>query len=244
MHIIMQIYDQLSHRALTLCAAMVMRACATASTTAPLTSIVLTSVVVTSVVVTSTVLGGCAFFTTRTPEPPDTRRSSFQPPTSAQVVIANFQSAIREKNAENYVQCLVSSDGTMASTQRQYQFEPSAEASARFASVFIGWNVSRERQAFLAMNARILPTAQPALNLSDDRFEVLMPDSAVYVADYSLRPNYDASGLPEVFTGRMRLTIAALPNGFWAISRWSDQQIASAGSTSASWSILKAQFAN
>ncbi len=193
---------------------------------------------------TSFTLAGCAFFTTRTPELPDTRRSSFQPPTSAQVVVANFQSAIREKNAENYVQCLLSNDGTMANDNRQYQFEPSAEASARFASVFIGWSIARERQAFLAMNARILPTVQPALNLSDDRFEVLMPDSAVYVADYSLRPNYDVSGVPDVFTGRMRLTISALPNGFWAISRWSDQQIVSAGSTSASWSILKAQFAN
>lgn len=190
-------------------------------------------------------LQGC-IFVTRTPEPPDTRRSSFQPPTSAQIVVTNFQAAIREKNPENYIQCLVSGDsGATALASRRYSFEPSAEASARFAGVFATWNVVRERQAFIALTAKISAQSSPDLTLSNDRFEFLSPDSAVFVSDYRLRPNYTLSGAPTEFGGTLRFTISSFPNGFWAISRWSDQASAQANSqTLPSWSTLKAQFAN
>lgn len=183
-------------------------------------------------------------FVTREPEPPDTRRSSFQPPTSAQLVVTNFQASLREKNVENYIQCLVSSDtgATSAIGTRRYTFEPSAEASARFGGVFAGWNVTRERQAFIALTAKISAQSAPSLVLTNDRFELLSPDSAVYVSDYRLQPNYNLSGAPEAFSGTLRFTIASFPNGFWAISRWSDQT--SGQSALPTWSTLKAQFAN
>ena len=185
---------------------------------------------------------GC-LFVTREPEPPDTRRSSFQPPTSSQIVIANFQAALREKNVENYIQCLVSDDSaTSLSARRRYIFEPSAEAAARFSGVFAIWNTAKERQAFLALTASISPQSFPVLQLSNSRFELLTPDSAVYVSDYLLRPNYQISGAPEEFSGTLRFTIASFPNGFWAISRWSDQT--GAQSPAPTWSVLKAQFAN
>lgn len=183
-------------------------------------------------------------FVTREPEPPDTRRSSFQPPTSAQLVVTNFQASLREKNVENYIQCLVSSDtgATSATGTRRYTFEPSAEASARFGGVFAGWNVTRERQAFIALTAKISAQSAPALVLTNDRFELLSPDSAVFVSDYRLQPNYQLTGAPEAFSGTLRFTIASFPNGFWAISRWSDQT--SGQSALPTWSTLKAQFAN
>jgi hypothetical protein len=182
-------------------------------------------------------------FVTRQPEPPDTRRSSFQPPTSSQIVLANFQAALREKNVENYIQCLVSDDSaTSLAATRRFVFEPSAEAAARFAGVFAIWNTAKERQAFLALTASISPQSSPALQLLNSRFELLTPDSAVYVSDYLLRPNYQISGAPEEFSGTLRFTIASFPNGFWAISRWSDQ--AGAQSPAPTWSVLKAQFAN
>lgn len=189
-------------------------------------------------VLTGLTLAGC-LFVTRDPEPPDAGRSSFQPPTSAQVVVTNLQNAIREKNAENYAQCLIGSDGTGT---RVYAFEPSAEAASRFAGVFVGWSVARERQAFVAMTARIPASNAPSVRFFNDRFEVQLPDSAVYVADYTLRPNYNFAGAPSEFSGKLRLTVSVLPTGLWAISRWSDQLDAQA--TTASWSILKAQFAN
>jgi hypothetical protein len=185
-------------------------------------------------------LSACTIFTTRTPEPPDTRRSSFQPPTSAQVVVANLQSSIREKNIENFVQCLISGDS--GTVQQRYTFEPSAEAAARFASVFIGWNVVKERQSFTAFTAKIPLMSTPSFQFSNDRFELLSPDSAVYVADYLIRPNAQQNGVAPEFSGRTRITIASFPSGFWAIRRWSDQTLTQ--SSSASWSVLKAQFAN
>jgi hypothetical protein len=182
----------------------------------------------------------CTIFTTRTPEPPDTRRSSFQPPTSSQVVLSNFQSAVREKNIENFIQCFVAGDSGTA--QQRYTFEPSAEAAARFASVFIGWNVVKERQSFTAFTAQIPMTAAPTLQFANDRFELMSPDSVVYVADYTLRPNAQRTSIDAVYAGRLRFTIVSFATGFWAIRRWSDQTVAQA--TSASWSVVKAQFAN
>ncbi|TAE23540.1 MAG: hypothetical protein EAZ92_14460 [Candidatus Kapaibacterium sp.] len=182
----------------------------------------------------------CTFFTTRTPEPPDTRRSSFQPPTSSQVVISNIQAAIREKNIENYIQSFVAGDSGTA--QQRFSFEPSAEAAARFASVFIGWNVVKERQSFTAFTAKIPAAAAPTILLSNDRFELMSPDSVVFVADYVLRPNAPQSGIGTEFAGRMRISIVSFANGFWAIRRWTDQALPQ--SQSASWSVLKAQFAN
>ncbi len=182
----------------------------------------------------------CTIFTTRTPEPPDTRRSSFQPPTSTQVVISNLQAAIREKNIENYIQCLVAGDSGTA--QQRYSFEPSAEAAARFASVFIGWNVVKERQSFTAFTAKIPAMSAPTIQLTNDRFELMSPDSVVFVADYLIRPNAPQSGIGTEFAGRMRLSIVSFANGFWAIRRWTDQALPQ--SQSASWSVLKAQFAN
>lgn len=182
----------------------------------------------------------CTIFTTRTPEPPDTRRSSFQPPTSSQIVIANLQAAIREKNIENYIQCLVAGDS--GTVQQRYTFEPSSEAAARFASVFIAWSVVRERQSFTAFAAKIPQMSAPTIQLSNDRFELMSPDSVVYVADYLIRPNAQQNGVAAEFSGRMRLTIASFASGFWGIRRWSDQTAAQ--SSSASWSVLKAQFAN
>jgi hypothetical protein len=187
----------------------------------------------------SVVATGC-IFTTRAPETPDTRRSTYLPPTSSQVVVSNLQAAVREKNIENYIQCLASSD--TGSVSRRYAFEPSAEAAARFASVFIGWTTNRERQAFTAFIAKIPTTSSPALDFTGDRFDAISPDSAVYVANYRLRPNYQVNGAPEEFTGTMRLTISSFSNGFWAITRWSDQTASQ--TTTASWSVLKAQFAN
>lgn len=182
-------------------------------------------------------------FVTRTPDPPDTRRSSFSPPTSAQIVITNFQASLREKNVENYIQCLASGDSgvTSGTGARRYIFEPSAEAAARFQGVFAQWNTTRERQAFLALTSKISAQSIPTLQLTNDRFELLSPDSAVYVSEYRIRPNYQLSGAPEEFAGTLRFTIASFPNGFWAISRWSDQ---TGAQSLPSWSILKAQFAN
>lgn len=182
----------------------------------------------------------CMFFSTRDAEPPNSTRSSFIPPSSPQIVINNLNNALREKNAENYIQCLIFTD---AGTGRAFTFEPSAEAAARFAGVFAEWTPARERQVCIAMFARVLPTAAPSLSLTNNRFETLLPDSAVYVADYILLPNYDLTGAPKEFSGKMRLTLVPLNNGFWAISRWSDQQLETAQSNT-TWSILKAQFAN
>lgn len=175
-------------------------------------------------------------FATRTPEPPDLSRSIFTPPTSPQIVIENLRASVRDKLAENYVLCLMPNEGNQT-----FVFEPSADASGRFSSIFSQWNIARERQAFLTMIAPLGASQNPQLILTNNRFDAILPDSALYVADYILRPNITIQGLPPEFAGRMLLTLRIRPTGFWAVSRWIDQQSVS---TAATWSILKARLVN
>ncbi len=91
------------------------------------------------------------------------------------------------------------------------------------------------------MIAPLQASQSPQLVLTNNRFDAILPDSALYVADYILRPNITIQGLPQDFAGRMLLTLRIRSNGFWAISRWIDQQ---SNATSATWSILKARLVN
>ena len=79
------------------------------------------------------ILGGCA---TRTPADPSGNRGTFTPPTSPQIVLQNWTNAVAEKNTENYMLCLA--DETTRSNY-PFIFEASAEAQARFQTLFDGW---------------------------------------------------------------------------------------------------------
>ena len=48
-------------------------------------------------------VAGCS---TRTPEAPDTGRSTYFPPTSPATVLSNLRYAVLEKNTENFMLCL------------------------------------------------------------------------------------------------------------------------------------------
>lgn len=186
-------------------------------------------------------IAGCDIFTTRTPENPVIVGGTYTPPTSAALAIENLQNAIKEKNTENYMLCLA--DTTRNAKQHFFYF-PSSDVSARFISLFSAWSLSNERQYLLSLFSKLQPDDIPMLTLTKNRFDVLTPDSAIFVSDYELTANHSVTSAPTKVKGVIRLTLIPDRTGLWSISRWSDGNIESGSEIQSTWSELKAQFSN
>ena len=182
----------------------------------------------------------CSACATRTPEEPDTGRSSFLPPTAPSTVLANMRNAVIEKNTENFMLCLA--DATTRS-KYPYVFEPSAEVRARYASLFTGWGLSSERQAFLSLMSRLPQGTNPSLEYVNTNTAFSSPDSTVYVTDYVLVAQHGITSIPTTLTGTMVLTITPESSGLWSISSWKDAKRTS-DTVEATWSLIKAQLSN
>lgn len=193
-------------------------------------------------------VSACGWLNTREPEEPDAGSTSFIPPTSPDIVLLNFSAAIREKNAEKFAACFpeASLDEINPEKDKSYLFEPSAEAAQRFAGVFADWDVERERQAFVALMARVPETRIPALTLSAGltQFETQSPDSSRYISDYVFVHGAAGESAPDTVAGTLSFTLQPADNGFWYIRRWTDLAEDASDATRETWSTLKAQFVN
>ncbi len=184
---------------------------------------------------------GCGLFSTREPELPTSGGQTFTPPTSPYIVVENLKTAVKEKNAESFIQCLAD---TSRGDRFAYRFEPAAEIAARYASLFLTWNMVSERQTFISLMSKIPADTPPSLIISNDRFDVITQDSAIYTGDYVLTVNHSISAAKTRGVGIIRLTIAPNNLGQWSIIRWNDGAPIIANPSYATWSELKAQFSN
>ncbi len=182
---------------------------------------------------------GCELFKTRNPESPDTGKSNYLQPTSADIVLTNFTNAIEDKNAENYIACF--SDSTSLH-DRNYQFIPSPDAITRYPGIFDNWNKASENRFFYALKSNIPENVSPNLELKNFPFQydLSQPDSAIYTSEYYLTVSNNIPGIPTVFTGTLQFTIHRNSNGYWYIQKWIDTN--PSNDTNQTWSILKAQF--
>lgn len=182
----------------------------------------------------------CDFFSTRTPEPPDTGRSGFLPPTSATIVLTNFINSIKEKNSENFIACLSDS----STSNLTFSFIPSSEALVKFPGKFNIWNRTSELRSFNSVLSSIKDDEKPNLifkkSLND--FENFSTDSAVFYSSYYLFIPHTKENLPTEYEGTIQLTIN-LHNQRWSITKWIDIS-SMEDSSKFSWSILKANFSD
>lgn len=188
-------------------------------------------------------IAGCDVFRTRTPDPPGSATTQFDQPTSELVVVSNLQSALKQKNTEAFLLCLADTTQGFVSWQ-QYRFEPSAEAGARFSEKFATWSRLDERRALLALYSRLSADQAPILTLNQAHFDVRSPDSAVYVATYTLELPIALSSIPTRVAGTLRWTIVPNRFGLWAIARWRDASSPASDSIPDTWSTLKALLVN
>jgi hypothetical protein len=179
----------------------------------------------------------CGIFETRDPESPTNDKSSYLPPTSANIVISNFINSIQEKNTENYIANFSTNNDDIP-----FSFQPTADAFAIYTSLFDTWDIDDERRSFLSMISNLSEETKPVLAISNQKFDVLSPDSAVFIADYILNLSHNLGSIDTDFSGTLQFTIVPKSDGLWYIQRWVD--IKTQQDSLESWSILKAVFAN
>ncbi len=176
---------------------------------------------------------GCDILGTRSPEAPNSGNSGFIPPTSTDIVIDNMRNSIRQLNVEDYTACL---------DETKFNFKPSGDVQAQYASIFANWGAINEKTYFNAMKSDKKSEENPVFELSDIEYETIASDSTVISARYSLEIN-DISREVSNFSGNLRWVIIRRETGLWYIKSWFDYS-AEESDTTESWSRLKAAYSN
>ncbi len=177
------------------------------------------------------ILVGCDIFQTRSSEAPISARSTFEFPSSPQIVIQNLVNSLKEKNAQNYLLCF--SDGS--SSEYPFRFIPSG--SVANPQIFDSeWNVLSEERYFRSLVSKLAPDDPILLYLSDELSEKFGADSTIYTANYSLILPQKANISINHFQGIVKFTmnINTRTAGVY-ISRWIDIK----NSADPCWSDLK-----
>lgn len=186
-------------------------------------------------------LTSCGLFSTRDPESPDSDKSTYIPPNKAVDVITNFKNAIIEKNSENYKSCFLD---TINFSDKRYTFVPSPDAYALYQSLFDNWDLDDEKRTFYSIISKLPEGTSPQLELTNYDFFDQQPNSETYISDYKIIIRHNIQGLDTAFAGTLQFMMIRNPsNSYWYIQKWTDTN-PSNDTINATWSILKAQFAN
>lgn len=173
-------------------------------------------------------LAGC--FQLREPEPA-TGVSEWIQPTSVDILLSNFTTAVQNLNAGNYERSFVGA---------RYRFVPDATSAGSTPALFANWSVTEELNYFNSLRRRTpTTTASPnSLLFSNRRDNFYTTDSAEVSANYQLRiAQTDTAFHARLLEGNIRLLVR-FRNNEWKIAGWTDQRT----STSACWTDLKKYF--
>ena len=182
------------------------------------------------------VFEGCGLFSTRDSEAPTESRSNFQPPTSPDIVLTNLQSAISEKNANNYVLCFVDSNYST----RRFSYIADVASQSQY-PVFRNWTLTNENAYFRNMLALMLPEATSILFYSTSTPPVSASDTAIFDSDYLLQVDHQKTAVSKTIKGKLRFIMSMDSRSLWSIHNWIDFK---STSTDTTWSVLKANFSN
>jgi len=174
---------------------------------------------------------GCGIFETRDPEVPVTIRSTYFPPTSADLVIDNLTYAIEEKNSENYSKCV---------SDMSFQYVPDSR-SAQIYEVFASWDKSAEKRYLDNLIARTDPNSTSQLFLSNERLRQISSDSAIFQADYIFVFQHINAGTPKSGKGNLLISLATDNDDLFYMRKWEDFR---QNDTDFTWSEFKANFSN
>jgi len=176
---------------------------------------------------------GCGIFDTRDPEDPATIRSTYFPPTSAEIVIDNLEYAIQEKNSDNYSKCI---------SNQSFKFSPDSRTLQVWGQLFDSWNQQTEKQYFdNLINLQEGGNSTAVLFLDNQSMVQINSDSAQFQADYIFVFQHNRINLPKSSRGRMNLVLATDDNALFYIRRWEDFRM---NDTDFTWSEFKANFSN
>ncbi len=180
-------------------------------------------------------LAGCDLFKLRDAENPVVSRSNFTPPTSPDIVIANLESAIAERNITNYLACFV--DSTFST--KRFSYTADANSASQY-PILRFWTLNNERYYFTNVISSTPNSGTSALFLTN----LVMnntSDTAIVDSDYLLRFDHTKQNVSKTLKGSFRFIMAADSRNLWSIHRWIDFQKIPTDTT---WSTLKANFSN
>jgi hypothetical protein len=183
-------------------------------------------------------LGSCGIFDTRDPDPPGSDNQVLPVATTPELLISNFQTAIQQKNVQEYEK-LFADTTTHA---REFQFIPNQSAEARYGRIiFSNWNKPAEVEWFRNVMSQVNANSVPQLFFTDQpQLVQYQADSALYTANYLLFVDHTKKSLTTKFVGRSEFYLAPDKNRVkWMIYRWVDFETG----IDSSWSELKGQFA-
>jgi|WetSurSiteA1Bulk_404760.scaffolds.fasta_scaffold17533_3 hypothetical protein len=170
----------------------------------------------------------------REDESPVTSRSTFIPPTSPEIVVANLTFSIIEKDVNNYMQCFTDSNYSV----RRYSYVPDVASGIQY-PIFRFWTLTNEKNYFQGMLASTNNEATSNLFLSNQTVNTFS-DTAFIDADYLLRVDHQRVDVPKTLKGKLRFILSSDTRNLWAIHRWIDIQT----NNDTTWSVLKANFSN
>lgn len=185
-----------------------------------------------ALIILTILFAGCGLFNTRTPEEPETGRSTFLPPTTPGTVVTNLSYSVLEKNSNNYSKCL---SGT------SYSYVPDSKSQLIYGSIFENWTGISEKFYLDNLISQTNPHATSYLFLNDTVTTLISSDSAITTGDYIVVFQHNKTNIPKSSTGNLRLTITSDENNFFSIVKWEDFRMNDSDFT---WSELKANFSN
>lgn len=170
-----------------------------------------------------------ACFSIRTVEPPSQGGSVWVSPTDYEILLINLQTAINQRNTQNYLRCF---------NADTFQFVPIAALFNDNESVWINWSTQDEQAYFDNMIGNLAVSTNNSLILRELDVRDVTADSLTYIGDYTLRVNHQDTSLSTLFTGQLQMLIKLNTFNEWEIFRWTDL----ATQADSSWSQLKLSY--
>ena len=171
----------------------------------------------------------CDLLSTRTPENPDTQRTTYVPATTPDLLFLNLKNSLKEKVLENYFSSFVD----LSFSPIPFVFVPSTESVASFPTLAT-WDLPAEKQYFNNLISKTKDNIPIILDLQNENKNTT-GESAVYQYEYiiSLTPSDD--NLSDSYRGSVRFTINLDSRNQWVITKWEDFKVGS----NPTWSDLK-----
>lgn len=196
--------------------------------------------VVKSILLVALALTSCDVFSTRTPENPTIGIGTYEPPTSADIVLANFVNAINEANISNYEKCFADKSKGHAFG---LVFEPSGSVLNSYTGIFADWTTSIEVRTMKSVFTSLQTESKPVFVMSNQSYNSVGIDSVSLSADYSLSVSFVNEIEQRHYSGSMYLYLYKEADGYWYINRWIDLD-SKTDTTHSSFSLLKAEHYN
>jgi hypothetical protein len=171
-------------------------------------------------------------FATRKPEDPSLSASNWISPLYPEQVLVNLQTAVAERNTDNFIRCFADP----AYSGRSFRFEPDPQTSSNHPGVFDGWGINRETGVMQQAYSLVPKDSTCMLTWTKILREIIASDTAVMVRQYKLELRHKPSILPVVFEGQAEFRLAADRRGEWCVYQWTDNSLGE----SVCWTELKA----